>query len=349
MTRTQLRDPRLVRRLALALALVLAAWTVGRAQDADDDPSDVPDRRVISIDSSGGDQSGNLRYGPIVYEHPDPFGIEATVSTLTIRGPRAELSGPSDTLLSRAKGERTASFEGGVRVSRGRLEANGPTLVYRESTGLGLLDGGVDVVIEPTDENDDPTRIDADEAEFDVDTDRSISRGGVVLTSGTQRAEADELTYAEETDLGRLDCEGLCTVVREDEETGTLTITAEEIRVLTQDERLWARGDVTVVNGDITTTGDEVIYDDDERIAEVTGSPARSVNERDGVTLESDRILQDVEFDFVEAIDASAVSDVDLTAFLFAEERDDDEPGESDAEDGATDDESSDDGEPETP
>lgn len=327
-----LRTPLTLLAALLAAALVLGT-VAAQEEAAGDEGADGPataevapeeaelERRVITIDSSGGTQSGNLRYGPIVYQHPDPYGIVATVSTLTIRGPRAELSGPPDTLLARAKGERTAAFGGGVRVLRGRLEANGPELLYRETTGLGVLEGGVEVTIAPEAEDGDATRITATLAEFDVDNDRSVSRGDVVLVNGDQRAQADVITYAEAIDLGRLDCEALCTVVREDDETGTLTITAEEIRVLTQQERLWARGDVTVVNGGITTTGDEVVYDDERRIAEITGAPARSVNERDGVTLESDRILQDVEFDYVEAIDASQASDVDLTAFLFAEER----------------------------
>lgn len=307
------------RALLLAALLVLGAAT---AQDgAGSEPEPDLERRLITIDSSGGTQSGNLRYGPIVYEHPDAFGIVATVSTLTIFGPRAELSAPDDTLLSRAKGQRTARFVGGVRVVRGRLEATGPALVYREATGLGELNGGALVVVAPDDEGGDPTLISAEMAEFDVDTDRSVNRGDVVLVAGSQRAQADVLTYAEDADLAVLDCDGLCTIVREDEENGLLTITAQEIRVLTQDERLWARGDVTVVDGDLVTRGDEAVYDDAQKIAEVTGSPARSVNEADGVTLEGDRILQDVEFDFVEAIDASVVSDLDLTTFLLDEER----------------------------
>jgi hypothetical protein len=51
------------------------------------DDAEAPARRLITIDSSGGTQSGNLRFGPIRYEHPDPEGVVATVSTLTIRGP----------------------------------------------------------------------------------------------------------------------------------------------------------------------------------------------------------------------------------------------------------------------
>jgi len=312
---------------AAAILALLAAAALAQDGATDATPSDdVGERRVITIDSSGGTQSGNLRFGPIRYEHPDPLGIVATVSTLTIRGPAAELSAPPDTLLSRAKGERTARFEGGVQVERGRLDATGPELVYQESTGLGVLTGGVDVTIAPDDPDGDPTRIDAASAEFDVDTDRSVNRGDVVLVSGNQRAEADRLDYAEELDLGVLTCQGgLCTIVRANED-GDLVITAEEIRVLTQDERLWARGTVTVVDGDLVTTGDEVVYDDAEQLAEVTGSPARSVNEADGVTLESDRILQDVQFDFVEAIDASQASGIDLDDFRFPEERGDPAP-----------------------
>lgn len=318
----------------IGLLIVSGAW-IALAQDgaagaapADGDAqpaADAADRRVITIDSSGGTQSGNLRYGPIRYEHPDPLGIVATVSTLTIRGPVAELSAPPDTLLARAKGERTARFEGGIEVQRGRLDATGPDLIYEEATGLGVLSGGVAVVIASDEPDGDPTRIDADSAEFDVDTDRSVSRGGVILVAGSQRAEADVLDYAEDLDLGVLTCTDLCTIVREDE-NGTLVITAEEIRVLTQDERLWARGTVTVVDGDLVTTGDEVVYDDAEQLAEITGSPARSVDEANGVTLESDRILQDVQFDYVEAIDASRASDVDLNDFRFPEERSADTP-----------------------
>ena len=304
---------------ALAIALLLGVLAIGAAAWAQDAAPD-PERRVITIDSSGGTQSGNLRYGPIRYEHPDPFGIVATVSTLTILGSYAELIAPPDTLLARAKGERTARFERGVQVSRGRLVATGPDLIYEEATGLGVLRGEVAVEIAPDDADGDVTTITAASAEFDVDTDRSVSRGDVVLVSGNQTAEADRLTYAEADDLGVLTCDELCTIVRQGED-GELVITAVEIRVLTQEERLWARGAVTVVDGDLVTTGDEVVYDDAEQLAEVTGSPARSVDEASGVTLESDRILQDIEFDFVEAIDASRASNVDLDAFRFPEER----------------------------
>lgn len=145
-------------------------------------PADAPDetnqKRVITIDGSGGTQSGNLRFGPIVYQHPDPYGILATVSTLTICGHHAELRAPDDTSIFTG-GERTASFDDGVKVQRARLVAAGPTLSYSEATGLGLLDGGVDVHIAPDEEGGDPVDIRAAQVEFDVDSDRSTSRGEV--------------------------------------------------------------------------------------------------------------------------------------------------------------------------
>jgi hypothetical protein len=61
----------MTRRL-IFIFLSLALMVLGLAQEED------PERRIISIDSSGGTQSGNLRFGPLIYEHPDPEGIVAT-------------------------------------------------------------------------------------------------------------------------------------------------------------------------------------------------------------------------------------------------------------------------------
>lgn len=298
-------------------ALVGFMW--GAAQDGDPGTTEV-DARVITIDSSGGTQSGNLRYGPIRYRHPDALGIVGTVQDLTIRAPEAMLEAPEGVLISRAKGSRTATFAGGVEVTRGRLTAFGPSLTYVEADGVGVLSSDVEIEVAPADEGGDLTTIASNEATFDVDLDRSVSRGSVVLEQGTQRAEADVLTYGESEDLARLVCpESRCVVTREGED-GPLVIEADEVRVLTQAQKLLAVGSVTVTDGDITTVGTRVTYDDGLEQAEVVGEPARSVNAASGVTLESDRILQDVGFDYVEAIDASVLSDVPLEAFYFADE-----------------------------
>ena len=294
---------------ALAMAIIaaaliaLGAFGVAQGDEADGDAS--LERRLITIDSSGGTQRGNLRFGPIVYEHPEPDGIVATVSTLTIRAPRAELRAPDDVLLSQAQGEREADFDGGVVVSRGRLSATGDRLAYSEATGLGVLSGGVAVVIAPAEEGEDEVTISAERVTFDVDTDVSISEGRVLLVNGDQTAQAERLLFEEERDLGQLtSSEGRALVTRAGDE-GPLTIEADEIRVLTDLKALYAVGDVVVVDGPITSRGEVVFYDDDEEVAEVLGSPAVAVDEAAGIRLETDRIRQDVRFRFVEAIDAT--------------------------------------------
>ncbi len=276
--------------------------------------------RIITIDSSGGTQRGNLRSGPIVYEHPDALGILATVSTLTIRGSFAELTAPEGTSIARG-GERTASFSNGVQVNRSRLSAIGPELVYSEATGLGVMRGGVEVFIEAQEEDEEPVQIRADEVSFDVDTDRSTSTGDVALDNGNQSATADTLVFEEEANLGVLTSEGgQVQIVRTGEDGDLMTITADEIRVLTEDNRLYARGDVTVVDGPITSRGQVVFFDDEQGIAEVIGTvdqPAEAVDSETGATLVTDRIKQDIEFDFFEAIDASVPSEFDPSTFAL--------------------------------
>lgn len=288
-----------------------------------DAPDETNQERVITIDGSGGTQSGNLRFGPIVYEHPDPFGILATVSTLTICGHHAELTAPEGVSIFTG-GQRTATFDDGVKVQRARLVAAGPTLVYSEETGLGVLRGGVDIHIEAEEEDGDPVDITAEQVEFDVDSDRSTSRGNVSLVSGNQSADAGELVYEEDRNLGQLTTSGgQATITRTDADGTELIITADEIRVLSSEKRLYALGNVTVVDGTITSTGSTVFFDDAQSIAEIlgeAGDPARAVDSSNGVTLVSDRIKQDVQYDYFEAIDASQPSEFDTSDFRMAED-----------------------------
>lgn len=281
---------------------------------------DAASERIITIDGSGGTQRVNLRSGPIVYEHPDPRGIRATVSTLTILGSYAELTAPEGTSIARG-GERTAAFRNGVEVNRGRLTATGPQLVYSEATGLGVMEGGVEVVIEAEAEGEEPVHITAAQVSFDVDTDRSTSTGDVKLENGNQSATAENLIFEEEANLGVLTSEGgQVQITRTDEAGELMTITADEIRVLTEENRLYARGAVTVVDGSITSRGDVVFFDDEEGIAEIIGTseqPAEAVDSETGASLVTDRIRQDIEFDFFEAIDASVRSAFDPAAFAL--------------------------------
>ncbi len=322
--------------LSLAFALTFLAASAQEAPGGDPadgagTPADAPaaeqaaepSRRIITIDGSGGTQRGNLRAGPIIYEHPDELGITATVSTLTIRGNSAQLTAPEGTSIGQG-GQRTAAFEGGVLVERGRLRAEGPTLTYSEATGLGVLQGPAQILVAPEEEGGVPVEITAAVVEFDVDTDRSTSSGDVLLINGNQTAEAETLVYEEERTLGVLVSEGgQARITRQDEDGSDMVITADEIRVLTDQKQLYARGNVTVVDGPITSTGAEVFFDDETGIAEVVGSqgaPARAVDAESGATLITDRIKQDIEFDFFEAIDASVPSAFDVSAFTLSDE-----------------------------
>lgn len=284
-------------------------------------------KRIITIDFSGGSQRmENLRYGPISYTHPDPEGIKAVVSNLTIFAHEASLRGPEgeQVPISQAQGQRVATFNDGVRVKRNRLDATGPDLVYSEATGLGTLTGGADILVAPKEEGADPVTVTAREAEFDVDTDVSVSKGNVQLTNGNQSAEADTLEFEEDRNLAMLTCaERQCVITRTDDDGKILTINADVIRVLTDAKTFRATGNVTIVDGDTTSTGNEVFFDDETSIAEVIGAPgkpAKSVNAASGATLESARIKQDIEYDFVEPIDSSVPSEFDPAVFKLTRE-----------------------------
>lgn len=300
---------------ALLLALVVA---LAVAQEASDEDAAADDRRIITIDGSGGTQRGNLRSGPIIYEHPDEFGVQATVSTLTIRGSFAELAAPEGTSIGTG-GQRTAAFRNGVLVERGRMTAEGPALTYSEATGLGVLEGPAHITVVPDEDGGDAVEITADTVEFDVDTDRSTSSGSVTLVTGNQQALAEQLIYEEERTLGVFTSSGAqARMTRLDEDGTEMIITADEIRVLTDEKLLYAVGNVTVVDGAITSTGSVVFFDDNQGVAEIVGTPqqpARAVDADSGATLTTDRIMQDIEFDFFEAIDASVPSEFDADAF----------------------------------
>jgi lipopolysaccharide export system protein LptA len=265
--------------------------------------------------------------------------VVATVSTLTIRGPRAELTAPEGELIAQAQGRRDAVFDGGVTVTRGRLTAVGATLRYAEATGLGVLAGidgaRVEVRIAPAQEGEPEVVIDAERVTFDVDTDTSVSEGDVRLLNGDQAARAERLEYEEEADLGVLSGSdrpevvgtaddvgvGRPLVVRTADDGGELRIEADEIRVLTDISALYAVGEVRVEDGDITSQGDEVFYDDEEEVAEVIGDPAIAVDEGAGVRLETARVRQDVRFRFVEAMDASLPTPYTVEQFLLVREK----------------------------
>jgi lipopolysaccharide export system protein LptA len=304
-------------RLAAAVSFALV-FALSFAQEEE------PSRRLITIDSSGGTQSGNLRFGPIVYEHPEPLGVTATVANLTIRSPRATLSAPEGVLIAQAQGAREATFEGDLEVSRGRLLATGGRLTYSEATGLGVLSNAsgrpVVVRIAPLAEGEAEVVIRALQVTFDVDTDTSISDGMVELSNGDQAAFADRIEYEEIIGLGVLSGVRRPSVIRTADDGGELRIVANQIRVLTDVKAMYAVGNVIVQDGDIESRGDEVFYDDAEEVAEVIGNPAIAVDAAAGVRLETARVRQDVRFRFIEAMDASLPTPYTAEQFRLARE-----------------------------
>jgi len=199
------------------------------------------------------------------------------------------------------------------------MTAAGPALTYSEATGLGVLEGPAEITVAPDEDGGDPVQISAQMVEFDVDTDRSTSSGSVQLVNGNQMALADQLIYEEERTLGVFtSADSQARMTRQDADGTEMVITADEIRVLTDEKLLYARGNVTVVDGPITSTGAVVFFDDNTGVAEIVGSasePAQAVDADSGATLSTDRIKQDIEFDFFEAIDASVPSEFDPAAF----------------------------------
>ena len=250
--------------------------------------------RIIKISYEDGRRSGNLRNGPWIYESNRPDGIVGSVGDLQILASKAVLEAPEGMSMQAAEGERTATFEGGVTVTRGRLTAKGPRLVYSEATGLGVLAGPAEMHQEPAKEGEDPVEVRAQEMSFDVDTDISTSSGGVVLASGNQKGWADRVYYEEERGLAVFTMDqGTVKLVRERKD-GELVINAPEVRSLTRSKKLIATGGVKLVDGEITTTGETLYYDDETGEAIVIGNPARSVNAAEGFKTSGGTLLHNV-------------------------------------------------------
>jgi hypothetical protein len=306
---------RLLEGLVIAVLALLVESVIAQEQDPQ------AQNRLITIEWSGGTQrSPDLRYGPIEFSHRQPGGIIGAVANLTISSQKANLVAPDSTLIAESQGKRTVTFEVGVKVMRGRLEATGLRLEYSEASGFGVLSSDAYVVINPRQEGEDKVTISAAVVAFDVDTDRSFSSGGIELVSGNQTANAQELAFAEDQGLGWLTGTPQPKIHRVADDGDEFFIIADEIRVLTHLKRLHAIGRVTVVDGSIATYGEEAFFDDFLQIVEVVGSPAVSVDEANGVELQADRIRQDIKFDFVEQILATGPSLFDPKLFFFEEE-----------------------------
>ncbi len=274
------------RNLKIVLALLTVSGVVSSLVVAQSQ------NRIITIK---GRYSGDLRMGPYSFKGD----VQASVQNLQITSPEATLKAPDKLEMSQAQGKRTANFIGNVTVTRGRMVANGPTLEYKEETGLGVLSGPTKVLQKPEKAGDDDVIITSQSSTFDVDTDVSTSKGGVKLVNGNQSGAADRTTFDEKADLACLTDPSKVVLVREPKKQGEnkLTINAKESRMLTDKKLLIATGGVTLISGGNTTTGDALYYDDNTSVAYVVGSagkPAKNTNEKTGSSVQGGTIERNI-------------------------------------------------------
>ncbi|GBF08130.1 OstA-like protein [Deinococcus aerius] len=253
----------------LALIAALAATTV-LAQT-------TSEKRIINIQ---GAPRGDLRNGPLTFSGSP---VKATVSTLQIQASQATLAAPAGTPLTNAKGRRTANFNGNVQVTRGGLTAKGGQLAYSEATGRGVLSASPSATFVPRDKDNDPVNISATEMSLDVDNNISTSTGNVVMKSGNQSGRADRLIFDEDKELAQLTGSPSLTRAAKGNQK-ELVMTGQEVRALTGNKTLYVRGNVKLVQGTLTTTGNAVYYDDKKNVAYVIGN-AVSVDSKTKVTV----------------------------------------------------------------
>lgn len=252
--------------------------------------------RIIKVEAPDGKVSGNIRTGPLTFESSKAGGVVGKVKDLVINSSKAILSAPEGKSIQ-DEGERIAAFDGSITVKRDRMTSSGPKLTYSEKTGLGVLEGSAKMHQEPKNKGDDAVDVSAPKMTFQVDTNISTSEGGVTLKNGNQEGKSDTVYYEEDRALAIFNDAKEVVLVRKRSD-GELTIRAKEVRSLTDEKRLIATGGVSLFDGDITTTGDKLYYNDKTGDAYVFGNvatkvPAKSVR-KDGSSISSGVILHNV-------------------------------------------------------
>ncbi|GEM48102.1 LptA/OstA family protein [Deinococcus cellulosilyticus] len=257
--------------------------------------ADSKEQRLLKFASDT--YKGDVRNGPYTFTGTEKEPVQAQVSNLKISSLSAVFSAPAGKAMTEAAGSRTAEFTNTVKVNRGRLSAEGPSLTYSEETGVGTLKGPATSVFAPEKEGDDPVNVKANQMAFDVDTNISTSTGKVSLVTGRQTGTSDKLVFDEKKELGILT--GSVQLIKnpKDSKDNKLTITGTEARVLTNEKKklLLVKGTVKLVDGDITTTGNTVYYDDKANRAIVIGSPAKSYNAKNKTTISGGTLEQNTD------------------------------------------------------
>ena len=90
------------------------------------------------------------------------------------------------------------------------------------------------------------------------------------------------------------------------------------IYVVTKTKQLHAIGNVTVVDGSITSKGDEVFFDDEKSRAEVIGN-ATAIDTEEDLDIFGDRIEQFTDTDEINLIDASVPSEFNADDFKLTQ------------------------------
>lgn len=237
-------------------------------------PTQNTNRRVMVQGAPIGDPVK----GPLVFKG-NP--VRASVSTLQIQATQATLTPPNGLTLVAAKGRLKADFSGEIKVTRGRLTAQGATLAYNEATGQGILSGQPSAQFAAENKKDDPIFIKANQMSLDVDNNISVSTGNVQLVSGIQKVTAEKVVFDEDKELAQLTGSPVLTRSARGNQK-ELTISGKDVRVLTREKVLYVTGGIKLVQGTQTTTGDAVYYDDNKNVAYVIGN-AVSIDSKTGI------------------------------------------------------------------
>lgn len=269
------------------IALLLVVAGIALAQVSKD--------RIVYIESKS--SSGNLRSGPITFKSETAGGVIGKVKDLTILSSRAILTAAKGKLLA-DNGYRSAVFDGTVEVKRDRMNAKGPKLTYSETTGVGVLEGGAFMRQTAKDGSGDTVEVGAPTMTFQVDNNISTSEGGVSLKNGNQEGRSSKVYFEEDRQLAIFTDPKEVLLIRK-RDGGDLIIRGKEVRSLTEAKRLIALGGVTLTDGEITTTGFALYYDDKSGDAVVVGDRAKgqnakSVNGKNGSSVVSGVLLHNV-------------------------------------------------------
>lgn len=178
----------------------------------DDEPEDAPSLAVFSETGTGGIQitiDQNVIRVPLalVTQKEVPEGqegsdgrIEASAGTARFLDNPPE--GKTDRLSRCAVEATPAPTQGTVRVTQGKTELTGQKLVYDESDGIARIDGPI---VFSRANDDGPLTGRSQRIEVDVDAEKTVLVGDVVLTSkGGRVSKAGRVEYDDAANVARL-------------------------------------------------------------------------------------------------------------------------------------------------